>query len=383
MDPNRPGPHNRPNPTRPSNPVDTPRPAWPALVAEVLAGLAAPATSAAQAEALMARLDGHEVEALLPAFRELHDAADEGVLHASARLLARWSEHPVAAALKPALNALLGEPAVPDLNKLVAAGLLEILGEPVNLSMLRRAVADPAAVARHALGVVLAKSADPFAVLHFLDGLADAEPELVLAVAEDLAHTKDVRAGRILGPLTWSADDEIAQVARTALAELRRARSATPALDARRAAYPGNGRSAPKELKEPEEPKESAPQKSTLKISAETTGTTRVAAYLSAPGADSGRLAVLVVPSASDPDLRDVLTIYVTNEAGVRKYGSMELLGPAQVDALLGTMADGGVVPRPADAADVAQVLEAAAERTRATGGARAVGWAVWRQILC
>lgn len=165
----------------------------------------------------MADLDGHEVEAALPAFRRLHDTAEPAALHAMARLLGRWAHRPVGRALVPALEALLDEAAVGDLNKLAAAALLETHGQPVDYPRLMGRLRDLGAVAAEMRAAVLAAAARPAAAANVLEKLTALPPAALHAWIDDLRASRDPRALAILGPLVWAADPDVAVAAVAAI----------------------------------------------------------------------------------------------------------------------------------------------------------------------
>ncbi len=382
------------------------------IAEQLLDALAAPMTTVAQAERIMARFDGHEVEAVLPVFRRLHDAADQPTLHASARLLARWSGRPVARALVPALEALLAEAGVGDLNKLAAAGVLETLGQPVDYPALLGRLDDLGAVARSALGAALAAAEHPVALVNFVDQLGRMPPDRVLAVIDEIPPTQAGAARPILAALTHSRDPDLAVSAIAAIDELGLraaagplARVAAAHADAlvreqarrtlRRLVGPAGGDNGAGVSTSPAAPTPQA-EPSPLSATPATPTTAPTAtpmvdppappagavAYLSTPGPEGGQLLLLAIPSRAGKGWVDILTVYATAAGGVREHGTVEGAAPERFQALRAECAAGGVPLARADWAAVLGALEAAIRRALRAGGMSRPGPAAWLAAL-
>ncbi len=337
---------------------------------EILLCLAHPDTDRETAETLMAQLDGRETDGVMEAFRWLHDAADEAELHAAVMLLARWAERPVAAALSPALRALLAEPGPADLNKLAAADLLVRYGQSVARSDILAHVRDPSALARAALRTALAEAArDPLTLVRFLDTLADQPQDLVIALIEDLVAVEDAAAVAMLAPLAQTSDADIAVSAVAAIDELGLA-DAAAALALVAASHPDATvrQEADQTMSRlpPAMPRQSAGRP--------------VQVWLAAT--DGGGQYVVVASPGEEGATQGVLTLYHTPAAGVVRYGTLELVTAEELVALLHQLADAGHPAAPASLGLAAWHLEAAAARTLLAGGATAVGYAAWPWIL-
>lgn len=334
----------------------------------VLDRLADPTLSRAEAEALMASLDGHEAEAVVPAFWTLHNATGEGELHAAVTLLARWSDRPVGRALPPALRALLVEPDVADLNKLVAADLLATYGEPVSATALAANLRDPSLLAERAVRLALAAVADPLALVNFLDALTREPQGLILALIEDLVALEDPRAVAILAPLAQAADADVAVSAVVALDELGPVDD-HGALVRVALHHPDDTVRAQADivLRRLGEPPPPAP------------GDARTDAYLSAGHADGGQIVVLVRRAGRAVG---ALTLLLSPTAGVVQYAAVEHLTDTEVAELLARLARDGRTLAPASADTARQALALASARTLESGGALAVGYAAWPWVL-
>jgi hypothetical protein len=338
-------------------------------VTVVLESLAEPGRSAAEADALMAALDGHETDAVIDVFRWLHDTTDEGELHAAVRLFARWADRPVGQALRPALRAMVAEPGVADLNKLAAADLLEAMDEPVDRVELAARMADPQALAQQAAASALAAVADPLALVNFLDALV-AEPQgLVLDLIEDLVALDDQRAVSVLAPLTQAGDPDLAISAIVALDELD--------------AVAAVGTLVLVALHHPDETVREQADLVIRRLGEPPAGRPPAAdevaeAHLSQPDGAGGQFVILVRPQGPR---RGVMTVYHTPRAGIERYVAVEGLDADGVAGLFDRLAGDGVPLAIADVDAVRGVLEAATARTIARGPTM-VGYAAWPWVL-
>jgi hypothetical protein len=335
---------------------------------DVLARLSDPATSQAEAEALMAGLDGREAESALPVFSLLHDARDEAELHAAVRLLARWADRPVAQALRPALAALVAEPGVGDLNRLAAADLLSAYGQPVDRVDLAARLNDPVALAQGAVKSALAAVGDPLALVNFLDALQREPQSLVLRLIDDLATLGDRRAVAVLVPLAQTPDADLAASAVVALDALGAAEAVDMLVTVASA-----------------HPDETVRRQADLVVRRladhrpRRAGGPLAEAFLSPPDARGGQYVVLL---RRDEGRTGMLTLYHTPDAGVVQYAAAGLVDVADQASLFDRLEAAGQPLSPASAAEAERVLEAAALRTLAAGGSEAIGYAAWPWVL-
>jgi hypothetical protein len=104
--------------------------------------------------------------------------------------------------------------------------------------------------------------------------------------------------------------------------------------------------------------------------------------HLTAVDGDGGQLAVLACESATDPEALDVLSVYYTDRDGVQEYATAELLSEDELDDLLAGFMAEGVLPFEVAAGAAAARLHQATALTLASGGAKAVGYAVWPSLV-
>ncbi len=202
-------------------------PPSPLPVRDLIGRLASPDLSTEEAEPLLAAFDGREGESALALFGLLHDSREPAILRTVSRVLARWSELPVARALVPALETLLDEPAVPPLNKMTAAGLLELYGSPVDYPGLVEGL-DPEAVGRvtdEALALLLSGPQRAVTLSNALERIGGLPPDLALNLVDDLGRLGDARAEPLLAALAHAADADMALAAIAALDRLARPES--------------------------------------------------------------------------------------------------------------------------------------------------------------
>ena len=176
----------------------------------ILDELSRPEIDKARAEELIQSFSGHEAEAALIVFARLHDTEEAAELHAVSRVLGRWAGTAVVTAIVPAMKAMLDEPGVGDLNKMTAAGLLEIFGQEVDYGRFLAGLRDLDGLAERSLGPILAAGDRLVAASRLLDRLADHEVERVLRLIDDLASSQDERAFLLLRALSQVADPDIA-----------------------------------------------------------------------------------------------------------------------------------------------------------------------------
>lgn len=355
----------------------------PAAVEILLDALADPETTRAEAESLMARLDGGEPEAALAVFRRLHDGRDPAELHAMARLVARWAERPVARAFLPALQAMIAEPELADLNRMVAAGLVEQLGEPVDYPALLPRFRDLDALARTALEAARLAAGGPAGQARLVDRLARMPAPELRAAIEDLAAEGGAWAEPLLVALCQIDDPDTALSALAALervgggaavpalARLAEA-AADPTLRAQAALTLSRRPAAPAAV--PAGAGDAAlPMHSASDWPA-------IEAYASAPS-DRGRLILLAAPRPGGAT-RDVLSLYLSAAEGFAQRTQLERLGPGDFAALEAECAAAGLPLAAVEAAGLAPGLEAALRHGLAAGGFAQPGFLVWLAAL-
>lgn len=383
----------------------------PATILGVLDRLAQADVTVEEAERLIDRLAGSELEALPLVFRRLHDAREPSAVHAAARVLQRWIDLPFAPALPPALRALVAEQGVSDLNRLAAAALLEALDDPMDDAELIERLDDPAALKRQALTTAVDALADPFAAINTLEALAHFPLRDVLHTIDDLARLGDPRAIVLLVPLAHALNGDVAISAVAALDAL----SALGALDTLAAADGATGL----------QPVAAAHPDPTVRREAEVTadrlgeaGHLGITAAEDRPTAYSGPIAivppanesptsdspasgssgdvpaeiwigeldesaVLIIarPSRIDPATLDVLTIRTKEKRGIVEYAAAERVAGG-LDSVRAAFESAGTPMRRIDVEAAFEHLEAATVRTLESGGGRGYAWAAWRPVL-
>lgn len=364
-----------------------PAPLPPMTIDRLLGRLADPTLTAEAAEEIMADLDGHEVEAALPAFRRLHDTADPAVLHAMSRLLARWARRPVGRALVPALDALLAEPAVGDLNKLAAAGLLETHGQPVDYPRLMGRLRDLGAVADEMRAAVLAASVRPGAAANVVERLGRLPTAALQAWIDGLRTSRDARALAILGPLSWAADPDIAVAAiaaieaHAAVGPAAEAAGVALALAAAAHADPAVRRQAALTARRRDDDDAAAdPEAAAAAVLVAAADRTAVDVYASGGASAGARLALVVWPDPARPGAFDVLTLHIAGGHGIQQYALVEGVSAGEMADLMRRLADGGMRVRRLAAPSAVRLLVRATADTLAHGEAAGIGFAVWPQ---
>lgn len=385
-----------------------------AAVDQLLDRLASRALTADEAEALIALLDGQEAAAMPAVFRRLHDAATEQELHAAVRILARWIGRPVAAALPPALRALLTEPAVADLNKLAAADLLRDLGQPVDVDVLAACLRDPDAVAERALAVAVRASRRPPALANALDSIAIMPAPHVRSLIDGLTQLGQAGAAPLLAALTHHPDEDVSVSAVAAIDVLGLA-EAGELLAIAAAQHPSR---AVRDQAWLTLERVSGPGFPDISPAAEGSSSgagvvTRAGSgFAGQPGSSSagdgeppdaggrprplgmvhmsaedpvtGRFAVLAKAGESSSrgeTLYDVLTVHYHDEDGVRQYAAAELATGRDIEDLLAELAAAGVPAAREDPETVRDALRRASGRSLA-GGVTALGYLAWPTFL-
>lgn len=330
--------------------------------------LARPGLSLAEAEAFIGAFDGREVAALPAVFRALHDAPNAAELNAAVQVLRRWSTLPLAAALPKALHALIREAGVNDLNKIAAAGLLMLLGEPVDDVELAQALDDPGALAVASLADAVAASASPAALVHFLDALADWEDGRIIELCHDLVATRAPDAGRILGPLVCSPDRDVAIAALAAVERLA-------AGLARRSIAVAARAHADEDVRRQAELTLARLPGIAPAGEAPAAGTRGGPRAWSSP--DGQRRAVVLATAAGDDGASDIFTAVVSPD-GIVSYAAAERVGPEGVEYVLAQLASGGLGVVDVEIGAAETVLSRATARTLVGGAVRSVGYAAW-----
>jgi hypothetical protein len=191
-------------------------------VRALVARLADPGISADEAYPLLAVFEGREQDAVLPLFGLLHDSREPAVVRVVSRIMGRWNELPVARALIPALERLLGEQGVGALNKMAAAGLLELFGEPVDYARWAEEgePLDLPGLSRSSLEIVLETGGRPLALSRILEKVAEMGQDIVLALIDDLTLLADARAEPLLAALCHAGPADVAVSAVAALDQM-------------------------------------------------------------------------------------------------------------------------------------------------------------------
>ncbi|MEO8083536.1 MAG: hypothetical protein ABI780_06925 [Ardenticatenales bacterium] len=349
-------------------------------IERLMARLGQPELSLAEAEAMIGELDGREVIALPAVFRTLHDATTPATINAAVQVLRRWVDLPLAAALPNALRALIQEDDVPDLNKIAAAGLLALLGAPLDDLELAEALDDPGTVVAESLADGVAATASPTALVQFLDALVGWSAAALIDLCHDLAALDDAAAGRILGPLALMPDRDVAIAALAAIEQLG-ARSAIGALQAAVRAHPDDDvrRQAAQTLRRLPAAVVRAVFPSDTMGTAQPLADERIpsgepSAWMSG-GAD--RRAVILARRAGATDAHDVFTA-VVNDSGIATYAAAERVGDEGLAFVRARLAAGGLMVSEVDPIQAEAVLSTAVERTVAAGEAVSVGYAGW-----
>ena len=212
---------------RPDDPAIWPDGADPLRQSQlILDELSRPETDKLRAEELISSFDGHEMESSLAVFARLRDTEDAAELHAVSRLLARWAGTPVAMAIVPAMKAMLEEPDVGDLNKMTAAGLLEVYGQSVDYAGFLSQLKDLEGVAEQSLESMLRTAEHPMTASRFLERMAGQSTEQVLRFIDDCAGLADTRSVFFLRCLIHVSDPDIAVSALSYLEVLKIAAAA-------------------------------------------------------------------------------------------------------------------------------------------------------------
>jgi hypothetical protein len=349
----------------------------------LLSELSDPATTAERAEVLMASLDGLEAPALPTVFRWLHDAPDEDALHAATRLLVRWRDSAAAKALPPALRALVREPEAGDLNKIAAAGVLAVLGEPLHDADLARYLRDPVAVKLAALRRLLDRRQGRLSIVNTIDRLAERSPEAILPLVDDLVELGDPAGARILVPLAHHTDADVAVSAVAALDQIG-ARRAAPALRllAQHHGAPGVRSQAAltaARLEEdgPVEPAERNGQ------AAPPSGQAQGCAVRAVSLPTGRRVFLLSAPSPFAAGERELLTLHVDEEVGIVESAFTERVPEGAMEAIEARLSSAGAEVEAWSGPQALAALEAASARTLVGMRADApLGWTAWRELL-
>ena len=355
-----------------SRQLDSPR------VRDLVARLSDPLLTTEEALPLLAVFEGHEGEAALPLFGLLHDSAEPAVLRTVSRILAGWSVLPVARALVPALEMLLGEPSVPPLNKMAAAGLLELYGSPVDYPRLADDM-DAESVGRvgqEALETLLLAGRRVLALSNALERIGEMPQDLVLDLVDDLARLEDTRAEPILAALSHAADPDIAVSAVAALdiLGLPEAHDALLRVAAHHHDPTARGQA----------------RRTLARLGELTPGPPVLAATLpqlkayGRLGDDrTPRLLFLAVTDPRQPALHDAFVAVLDPGRGLRSYATAEGLSDAALKSLLQRMAAGDVPLEPFSLAEAQWALQEASNRSLAQEGhGAAVAHVVWLRLL-
>lgn len=340
--------------------LDSPR------VRDLVTRLSDPHLTTEEAVPLLAAFDGHEGEAALPLFGLLHDSAEPTVLHTVSRILSRWSALPVARALVPALEALLGESSVQPLNKMAAAGLLELFGSPVDYAGLAGGL-DAESVGRvgqEALETLLRSGSRPLALSNALERIGEMPEDLVMDLIDDLRRLDDARAEPILAALSHAADPDVAVAAVAALDALGRpeAQDALLRVSAHHhdATVRAQARQTLARIGERERTRAAVRPGPSLRPTAQLTNHGRM-------GDDQAlRLLLLAVADPRHAGLRDVYVAVLDPERGLRSYATAEGLSEVALEGLRERMAYGAEPLIPISPAQAQWALQEAANHALA-----------------
>ena len=355
-----------------SRQLDSPR------VRDLVARLSDPLLTTAEAVPLLAAFEGHEGEAALPLFGLLHDSTEPAVLRTVSRIMARWSVLPVARALVPALEMLLGEPTVPPLNKMAAAGLLEVYGSPVDYPRLAGDLDAESVdrVGQEALETLLRAGRRTLALSNALEKIGEMPQDLALDLIDDLGRLGDARAEPILAALSHAADPEIAVSAVAALDTLGRPEAQDALL--RVAAHH-------------KDPTARAQARRTLTRLGDLDPAALAASgplpRLKAHGRKGDdRTTRLLFLSVTDPrhtGLHDVFVAVLDRERGLRSYATAEGLSDNALESLRQRMAAGDEPLEPFSLAEAQWALQEASNRSLAQEGhGAAVAHVVWLRLM-
>lgn len=364
-----------------------PMPASPQLdsprVRDLVTRLSDPHLTTEEAVPLLAAFDGHEGEAALPLFGLLHDTAEPAVLHTVSRILSRWSALPVARALVPALEALLGESSVQPLNKMAAAGLLELYGSPVDYPSLAGGL-DAESVGRvgqEALETLLRSGDRPLALSNALERIGEMQEDLVMDLIDDLRRLDDLRAEPILAALSHAGDPDVAVAAVAALDALGRPEAHDALL--RVSAHH-------------HDPSVRAQARRTLARLGERERTEAAGRPAASPGPavrltshgrlgddQALRLLFLAVEDAPHVGLHDVFVAVLDPERGLGSYATAEGLSPEALAGLRERIAYGAEPLTPISSAQAQWALQEAANHALAReAGGVAVVHVPWLRLL-
>lgn len=348
-----------------------PMPASPQLdsprVRDLVTRLSDPHLTTEEAVPLLAAFDGHEGEAALPLFGLLHDTVEPAVLHTVSRILSRWSALPVARALVPALEALLGESSVQPLNKMAAAGLLELFGSPVDYAGLAGGL-DAESVGRvgqEALETLLRSGNRPLALSNALERIGEMPEDLVMDLIDDLRRLDDARAEPLLAALSHAADPDVAVAAVAALDALGRPEAQDALLRVSAHHHDSTVRAQARQtlarIGERERTGVAAGRpKPSPSPAARLTNHGRV-------GDDQAlRLLLMAVADPRHPGLHDVYVAVLDPERGLRSYATAEGLSEAALEGLRERMAYGAEPLTPISPAQAQWALQEAANHALA-----------------
>ncbi len=341
----------------------------------LLSALSDPSVSLERAETLMAAWDGRELEALPTAFAWLHDAVAEDEIHAVTRLLLRWRDTDAGRVLPRVLRAMVGEAEVGDLNKIAAAGLLAVFGEPLHDADLAAYVQDPGAVKKAALRRVLDPRQGRLAIVNTIDHLAEREAEDLLPLIDDLAALGEPMGARLLAPLAHHVDPEIAVSAVAALDQLAAWR-AGPAIAAVATNHPDEG------------------VRTQAALTARRLDAARPSATAARPPLDGlairharwedGRSVLLIsAPNHDQSGVRELITLHLAPGEIIAESAVLERVAQASIDEVESTLTEAGARIEDAPIDVATELLERATAHTlRAPSSASSMGWLAWRELV-
>jgi hypothetical protein len=340
-------------------------------VEHCLARLASPATSQEEARGIIAELDADAPSALPWVYLSLHAATQEADVHAAARVLAHWVHGPMGGAIEKALVTMLGDQDVGDLSKMAAAGLLESMGRPLDDDTLVRGLRDPAAAGRHALLAALGAARRPAALVRLVETVTAQPAAVALSLIDDLVRMGDPRSGRLLGPLTHSADAEVA-VSAVAAADLLGMADCWPLLALAADHHPS-----------PDVRRQAARTAARLRRAWPKAEWPGARSYLGRLEEGQGRVGLvgLRVGEASD-DLWDGLTVAIARGGALRDYAVRECMADAAWEALVERLVQGGAALEEVAPGCMSRAFWDASGRALESGLPSRLGYLAWPQLL-
>jgi len=279
------------------------------------------------------------------------------------------------------LYTLLRDPEKNDVVRATAASLLCALGENVTSSGAVRALHDPAALADHALQVILEKITDDEAFREqFLDNLESDDDASRADVIASLAESRDHRAMHLLLPLLDSSRPATVSLVISSLDRLENSAALAP--------LKGLAESGPRSRIRQEA--RAAYGRLMMRSSAHMEPT------LYRPGASAslpvhracvtlldqhGDQAIVVARARADGFLK-VLTIHTSDLSGVKDCYGVDMMRPQELDEMLAALNRQGLCPVEVGLVACREVIYAARELNLSLGKRPPMQLAIWRDLL-